>query len=156
MAMDIRKVKKLIELVKESGIAELEITEGEDAVRISLNTSAPSQPIPTYQVAPTGLTPNMEQQEIAKAEQEANTSTLLDEENVLISPMVGTFYLSPSPEAKPFIQVGDSVNEGDTLCVIEAMKMMNQILAHKSGTVSQILVENGEAVEFDQGLIVIE
>lgn len=147
MAMDIRKVRKLIELVKESGISELEITEGEDAVRICLNKSS-TQAIPTYHVAQTE--PEIAESCKPQPEQES------DDDNMLISPMVGTFYLSPSPEAKPFVQLGDKVNEGDTLCVIEAMKMMNQIIAHKSGTISKIFVESGDSVEFDQALMLID
>ncbi|ECC2037896.1 acetyl-CoA carboxylase biotin carboxyl carrier protein [Salmonella enterica] len=156
--MDIRKIKKLIELVEESGISELEISEGEESVRISRTTAnagfsvmqqayaAPmmQQPALSNAVAP-AATPAME----APAAAEISG-------HIVRSPMVGTFYRTPSPDAKAFIEVGQKVNVGDTLCIVEAMKMMNQIEADKAGTVKAILVESGQPVEFDEPLVVIE
>ncbi|MBP59565.1 MULTISPECIES: acetyl-CoA carboxylase biotin carboxyl carrier protein [Idiomarina] len=149
--MDIRKIKKLIELVEESGVAELEITEGEESVRINRYSAqpAPMQYAPQPQQAP----------QQAPASQPAASAEPASEEisgHVVRSPMVGTFYEAPSPDAKPFVTVGSRVNAGETLCIIEAMKMMNQIEADKSGVVKQILVDNEEPVEFDQPLFVIE
>lgn len=150
--MDIRKIKKLIELVEESGVAELEITEGEESVRINRYSAqpAPMQYAPQPQQAP---------QQAAPASQPAAPAEPASEEisgHVVRSPMVGTFYEAPSPDAKPFVTVGSRVNAGETLCIIEAMKMMNQIEADKSGVVKQILVDNEEPVEFDQPLFIIE
>ncbi|MGM0430372.1 MAG: acetyl-CoA carboxylase biotin carboxyl carrier protein [Pseudomonadota bacterium] len=152
--MDIRKIKKLIELVEESGVAELEITEGEESVRINRYSAqpAPMQYAPQPQQAP-------QQAPAAPASQTAASAEPASEEisgHVVRSPMVGTFYEAPSPDAKPFVTVGSRVNAGETLCIIEAMKMMNQIEADKSGVVKQILVDNEEPVEFDQPLFVIE
>ena len=150
--MDIRKIKKLIELVEESGVAELEITEGEESVRINRYSAqpAPVQYAPQPQQAP---------QQAAPATAQAAPAEPASEEvsgHVVRSPMVGTFYEAPSPDAKPFATVGSRVNAGDTLCIIEAMKMMNQIEADKSGVVKQILVDNEEPVEFEQPLFIIE
>jgi len=152
--MDIRKINKLIELVEESGVAELEITEGEESVRINRYSAqpAPMQYAPQPQQAP-------QQAPAAPASQPAASAEPASEEisgHVVRSPMVGTFYEAPSPDAKPFVTVGSRVNAGETLCIIEAMKMMNQIEADKSGVVKQILVDNEEPVEFDQPLFVIE
>ncbi|MGD8173550.1 acetyl-CoA carboxylase biotin carboxyl carrier protein [Vibrio sp. TRT 21S02] len=152
--MDIRKIKKLIELVEESGIAELEISEGEESVRISRNgvaaAAAPVQyaPAPVAAPAPTAAA--------APVAEAAAPAAAAPTGHQVLSPMVGTFYRSPSPDAKSFIEVGQSVNAGDTLCIVEAMKMMNQIEADKSGVVTAILVEDGQPVEFDQPLVVIE
>ena len=149
--MDIRKIKKLIELVEESGIAELEISEGEESVRISRNgTAVPAAPI-QYAAAPAPIAAPI----AAPAAEEASTPATPAGHQVL-SPMVGTFYRAPSPDAKSFIEVGQSVTAGETLCIVEAMKMMNQIEADKSGVVTAILVEDGQPVEFDQPLVVIE
>lgn len=153
--MDIRKIKKLIELVEESGIAELEITEGEESVRINRHSPAPAQQLhyaaPAPQHAPAAPAP-------APASSPTNDAPAAAEESghIVRSPMVGTFYESPAPGAKAFVQVGQQVNVGDTLCIVEAMKMMNQIEADASGTVKKILVENEAPVEFDQPLFVIE
>ncbi|MFS1701870.1 acetyl-CoA carboxylase biotin carboxyl carrier protein [Alteromonas sp. AMM-1] len=151
--MDIRKIKKLIELVEESGIAELEITEGEESVRIHRGSSHMPAPIhysaPMHapmHAAPVAPAPAP----VAEAEPAAPTG------HTVKSPMVGTFYRASSPTAKEFVQVGQSVNVGDTLCIVEAMKMMNQIESDKAGVVKAILVENQEAVEFDQPLFIIE
>jgi acetyl-CoA carboxylase biotin carboxyl carrier protein len=150
--MDIRKVKKLIELLDESGIAEIEITEGEDSVRISrYSQSAPAAPIAAapVAVAPVAAAPALAEAAVAAAEPE-------EEGYSVAAPMVGTFYASSSPGAAPYVQVGDRVNEGDTLCIIEAMKMMNQIEADVSGVIKSIRVQNGEPVEYGQTLIVID
>ena len=151
--MEIRKIKKLIELVEESGISELEISEGEESVRISrsmpaANYSAPVQNIQIPQPAPVVVAPTVE------AEVIADTNTING--TTIKSPMVGTFYRTPSPESKAFVEVGQSVNVGDVLCIVEAMKMMNQIESEKAGTIKAILVENGQPVEFDQPLFIIE
>ena len=151
--MDIRKVKKLIELLDESGIAEIEITEGEESVRISrYSQNAPAAPAPVAYAAPAAAAP------LAAAPQaaEAAPAEPEDEGFLVAAPMVGTFYAASSPGAAPYVQVGDRVNEGDTLCIIEAMKMMNQIDADVSGVVKSIRVQNGEAVEYGQTLIVID
>jgi acetyl-CoA carboxylase biotin carboxyl carrier protein len=152
--MDIRKVKKLIELLDESGIAEIEITEGEESVRISRYSQsapvAPAAPAPVATAAPAAAAP-------APAAAPVAAPAEPDEEGFLITaPMVGTFYAASSPGAAPYVQVGDRVNEGDTLCIIEAMKMMNQIEADVSGVVKSIRVQNGEPVEYGQTLIVID
>jgi acetyl-CoA carboxylase biotin carboxyl carrier protein len=153
--MDIRKIKKLIELVEESGIAELEISEGEESVRISRNSpvsAAPAAPV-QYAAAPAPVAAPAAPAPAAPA---AESAPAAPAGHQVLSPMVGTFYGSPSPDAKPFVKVGQSVNVGDTLCIVEAMKMMNQIEADKAGVVTAILVEDGQPVEFDQPLVVIE
>ena len=152
--MDIRKIKKLIELVEESGISELEISEGEESVRIS--RAAPAASFPVMQQA--YAAPMMQQPAQSNAavpSMEAPAAAEISG-HIVRSPMVGTFYRTPSPDAKAFIEVGQKVNVGDTLCIVEAMKMMNQIEADKSGTVKAILVESGQPVEFDEPLVVIE
>jgi|TARA_B100001057_G_C22645965_1_gene870099 acetyl-CoA carboxylase biotin carboxyl carrier protein len=150
--MDIRKIKKLIELVEESGIAELEIAEGEESVRISRNGTAAPAPI-QYAAAPM---PAPTAAPVAAAAEAPAAAPAVPAGHHVLSPMVGTFYRSPSPEAKSFVEVGQTVSAGDTLCIVEAMKMMNQIEADKSGVVTAILVEDGQPVEFDQPLVVIE
>lgn len=154
--MDIRKIKKLIELVEESGITELEVAEEEGTVRISraapavapaaVQYVAAPQQAPVSAAAPTASVPA---QEVSSVSSEVSGHAVL-------SPMVGTFYRSPSPEAKPFIEVGKQVKVGDALCIVEAMKMMNRIESDKAGVVKAILVNDGEAVEFDQKLVIIE
>lgn len=153
MPMDIRKIKKLIELVEESGIAELEIAEGEESVRISryptnMPVAAPafSYGAPAAAPAPVAAAP--------AAAAEAKPAAI--EGHVVRSPMVGTFYRAPSPGAANFIEEGSTVSVGDALCIVEAMKMMNQIEADKAGVVKKILVENGQPVEFDEPLFIIE
>ena len=147
--MDIRKVKKLMELLEESGMAEIEIKEGEESVKISRygKSPAPSHSF-VQQQAPTSL-PSV-----------AQTPLIPDEPSTigksLTSPMVGTYYSAPSPTAKPFATVGQQVNKGDTIGIVEAMKIMNQIEAEHSGTVVEILVKDGEAVEFGQPLIIVQ
>ncbi|MGF7432403.1 MULTISPECIES: acetyl-CoA carboxylase biotin carboxyl carrier protein [Pasteurellaceae] len=152
--MDIRKIKKLIELVEESGIMELEISEGEESVRISRG-SAPS----SVQYTLPATTPAPVVAPVAQAPVMAVVAPTVAEElsgHVIRSPMVGTFYRSPSPEAKVFVEVGQAVKVGDALCIVEAMKMMNRIEADKAGIVKTILVNDGDAVEFDEPLIIIE
>lgn len=147
--MDIRKVKKLIEIIEESDIAEIEITEGEEAIRISRYSATITTPVIAPSPPPTVAT-----SATATTSQPATKETL--DENAVKSPMVGTFYRSPSPGAPQFVEVGQSVNQGDTLCIIEAMKILNQIEADKSGTITKILVENAEPVEYDQLLFIVE
>ncbi len=147
--MDIRKIKKLIELIEESDIAEIEISEGEESLRISrYSPSAPvtAAPISTVAAAPLA-TPATTTFEPALESPSGHT---------VKSPMVGTFYRSASPGAPTFVEVGQKVSEGETLCIIEAMKILNQIEADKSGIIKQILVENAEPVEYDQPLFIIE
>ncbi|HAS6307887.1 TPA: acetyl-CoA carboxylase biotin carboxyl carrier protein [Vibrio vulnificus] len=154
--MDIRKIKKLIELVEESGIAELEISEGEESVRISRHGQMMAAPAPVhYAAAPVAQPAPVAAAPVATAEA-APAAAAVPAGHQVLSPMVGTFYRSPSPDAKAFIEVGQSVTAGQTLCIVEAMKMMNQIEADKSGVVTAILVEDGQPVEFDQPLVVIE
>ena len=151
--MDIRKVKKLIELLEESGIAEIEICEGEDSVKISRFGSNVAAPVPLA-IAPVGAAP-------AAAAAAAPPSALAiaeaeEDGHVVPAPMVGTFYDAPSPGSAPFVQVGDRVSIGDALCIIEAMKMMNQIEAEVAGTIKSIRVQNGDPVEYGQILFVID
>jgi acetyl-CoA carboxylase biotin carboxyl carrier protein len=159
--MDIRKVKKLIELLEESGIAELEITEGEESVRISrygnqaLAQVVHAAPAPTSQAAPVASAPVSASAPSAQG-QGAPAAAAPIAENVVTAPMVGTYYASPAPGAKAFVDIGTEVQVGTTLCIIEAMKMMNQIESDKAGRVTAILVKNGEPVEFGQPLFVIE
>ena len=153
--MDIRKVKKLIELLEESGIAEIEIQEGEESVRISrYSQHVPAAPAPApVAAAPVAAAPAPAAEPAAPAEDSGND---VIEGHVVKSPMVGAFYRAPSPGAAPFVDVGQSVKVGDTLCIIEAMKLLNQIEADKAGVIKAILVENGQPVEYDQPLFVIE
>jgi acetyl-CoA carboxylase biotin carboxyl carrier protein len=149
--MDIRKIKKLIELLEESGIAELEIKEGEESVRISRQSAAVQTMAPQMQMmAPPQAAPVAVPAVPAAAAAEAEIG------HQVKSPMVGTFYSAASPTSGPFVVQGQQVNSGDTLCIIEAMKMMNQIEADKSGKIKAILVEDGSPVEFDQVLFIIE
>lgn len=152
--MDIRKIKKLIELLEDSGIAEIEIHEGEESVRISR--------YPAGQMAPMQMMPMMQNMAMPAAPAAAPVAAApvaeaaIPKGHTVTSPMVGTFYRCASPGAKAFVEVGQQVSAGDTLCIIEAMKMLNQIEADKSGKISAILVENGQPVEFGQPLFVIE
>jgi acetyl-CoA carboxylase biotin carboxyl carrier protein len=150
--MDIRKVKKLIELLEESGIAEIEISEGEDSVRISRfgsNVAAPVAVAMPPAAAPAAATAGAPASALAMAEAE-------EDGHVVPAPMVGTFYNAPSPGSAPFVQVGDRVSIGDALCIIEAMKMMNQIEAEVAGAIKSIRVQNGDPVEYGQILFVID
>jgi acetyl-CoA carboxylase biotin carboxyl carrier protein len=151
--MDLRKLKTLIELVEGSGIAELEISEGEERVRITRTIAAPQQVVAAPQIvaaAPVAAAPAA-----APAAPAAAAAPAAPEGHVVKSPMVGTFYRSPSPGAKSFVDVGQTVNKGDTLCIIEAMKLLNEIDADQSGVIKAILVENGQPVEYGQPLFVI-
>jgi len=151
--MDIRKVKKLIELLDESGIAEIEITEGEESVRISRyaqHVAAAVAPMAAPIAAPAAVAPS------AAPAAAAPVAEVEDDGYEVTSPMVGTYYAASSPGAASYVQVGDRVNEGDTLCIIEAMKMMNQIETDVSGVVKSIRLQNGEPVEFGQVLFVID
>ncbi|WP_097459030.1 acetyl-CoA carboxylase biotin carboxyl carrier protein [Mangrovitalea sediminis] len=149
--MDIRKVKKLIELLEESDVEELEIKEGDDAVRITRRRQPDAYTAPATVVAAPApaAAPAQPATEAGKPAEDKPKGHLMR------SPMVGTFYRSPSPTAPAFVEVGQTVKEGDVLCIVEAMKMMNQIEADKSGTIAEILVDNGQPVEFDQPLLVI-
>ena len=149
--MDIRKVKKLMELLEQSGMAEIEIKEGEESVKISRYGNSPLM-APTVSQQPAAM---------VTTSQVESTTTATDKgaevsDDLISSPMVGTYYSAPSPSAKPFVTVGQHVNKGDTVGIIEAMKIMNQIETDHSGTVVEILVKDGEAVEFGQALIVIQ
>ena len=152
--MDIRKIKKLIELVEESGIAELEITEGEESVRINRHSSAPMAAPVHYAAAPAAAPVAAPAAAPVAAEESAAPAVASGHQ--VKSPMVGTFYRASSPDAASYVEVGDTVSVGDTLCIVEAMKMMNQIEADKAGVVKAILVDNEEPVEFDQPLFIIE
>jgi acetyl-CoA carboxylase biotin carboxyl carrier protein len=157
--MDIRKVKKLIELLEESGINELEIKEGEESVRISRHGSGPAYAsMPMQFSAPQQMMAAPQPMAASKEVVSSNAAAASEADHnghVVRSPMVGTFYRSPSPSSPMFVEVGHRVKEGDVLCIIEAMKMMNQITADKGGTIEAILIENGQPVEFDQGLFTI-
>ncbi|WP_312198124.1 acetyl-CoA carboxylase biotin carboxyl carrier protein [Stutzerimonas balearica] len=151
--MDIRKVKKLIELLEESGIDELEIHEGEESVRISRHSKQMAVQQPVYAPAPAPVAAPAHAAAPAAGESAPAAPKLNG--TVVRSPMVGTFYRASSPEAKPFVDVGQTVKKGDILCIVEAMKMMNHIEAETSGTIESVLVENGHPVEFDQPLFTI-
>ncbi len=153
--MDLRKIKKLMELLEESGIAEIEVKEGEESIKLSRNVTTTSMPVQQMiqQPMPTGQAPAISAPSEAP---KAPENPKVEKKNTINSPMVGTFYASSSPEAKPFVTVGQSVKKGDTLCILEAMKMMNQVQAESDGKITEILVDNAEPVEFDQPLFVIE
>ena len=155
--MDLRKIKKLMELLEESGIAEIEVKEGEESIKLSRNISSSTNmqaPQIIQQPAQPSQPPNNQQ----ASDMGANAVDNLKKEkrNTVNSPMVGTFYASASPESKPFVTIGQSVKKGDTLCILEAMKMMNQVQAESDGKIVEILVDNAEPVEFDQPLFVLE
>ena len=152
--MDLRKLKKLIDLVEESGIAEIEVTEGEEKVRITRTTAATA---PVYAApAPAAAAPVAAPAAAPAAAAPAAAPAARDLSNAQKSPMVGTFYRAPGPNAAAFVEVGQQVKAGDTLCIIEAMKLMNEIEAEKSGVVKEILVENGTPVEYGEPLFIIE
>ena len=153
--MDMRKIRKLIELIKETGIAEIEIREGEESVRISRDSAHPPQPM-YYAPPPQMMQPAAPVTASAPITIAEEPAVKVADKASVKAPMVGTVYLAPSPGAKPFIQVGQTIKSGDTLCLIEAMKMFNQIEADRSGTITAILVESGTPVEFNQPLVVIE
>ena len=153
--MDLRKLKKLIDLVEESGISELELTEGEESVRISRQGQVVQQP--QQYTIPQQLTPAVQNQAPTTATASAEAEDIVqDTGHALTSPMVGTFYRSSSPEADPYVEVGSSVKKGDTLCIIEAMKLLNEIEADRDGIVKKIMVENAQPVEFGEPLFIIE
>ena len=151
--MDLRKLKKLIDLVEESGIAEIEVTEGEDKVRVTRTYAAPAAtyaaPAPTYAAAPVAAAP------VAAIVSEA-AAPVVAAANALKSPMVGTFYRSASPTSASFVEEGQTVKVGDTLCIIEAMKLMNEIEADRTGVVKKILISDGQPVEYGEPLFIIE
>lgn len=157
--MDLRKLKKLIDLVEESGIAEIEVTEGEEKVRITRSVAAPAVQT-VYAAAPQMAAPAPAPQaapvQAAAAPVAAAAPAARDLSSAQKSPMVGTFYRAPSPTSPAFVEVGQTVKEGQTLCIIEAMKLMNEIEAEKSGVIKEILVENGTPVEFGEPLFIIE
>jgi acetyl-CoA carboxylase biotin carboxyl carrier protein len=148
--MDLRKLKKLIDLVQESGIAELEITEGEEKVKIVKGGAVTVASVQPVAVAAAPVAAAAVPAAAAATEPEPG-----QEGHVVKAPMVGTFYRSPSPDAKPFVEVGQAVKEGDTICIVEAMKLMNEIEADASGVVKAILVENGQPVEYGQPLFIL-
>tara|TARA_B110000879_G_C11129527_1_gene495382 strand:+ start:459 stop:917 length:459 start_codon:yes stop_codon:yes gene_type:complete len=152
--MDIRKIKKLIDLIEASGISEIEIKEGEEFVRLSRYPTAMPVGMPVQNVAPAPVAmPTIDGLSTSAAD--AGLVTVVSG-HVLKSPMVGTFYASASPESEPFAKIGQKVNVGDTLCLIEAMKMFNEIEADKAGVIKDILLENGQVAEYDQPLFIIE
>ncbi|MFQ6333799.1 acetyl-CoA carboxylase biotin carboxyl carrier protein [Methylophilus sp. 3sh_L] len=151
--MDLRKLKKLIDLVEESGISELELTEGEEKVRISRAMAPGAAPVTQYVAAPAPVAAPAAAAPAASAPAAAAAEVL--EGKVVKSPMVGTFYRASSPDAKPFVDVGSSVNTGDTLCIIEAMKLLNEIESEFSGTIKKVFVENGQPVEYGEPLFLI-
>ena len=152
--MDLRKLKKLIDLVEESGISELELTEGEESVRISRQAQVVQQP--QQYTLPQQPTPAVQNQ-VPTPTASADTEVVVQETgHALTSPMVGTFYRSSSPEADPYVDVGSSVKKGDTLCIIEAMKLLNEIEADRDGIIKKIMVENAQPVEFGEPLFIIE
>ena len=162
MPTDIRKIKKLIELLESSGIAEIEIKEGEDSVRISRHpqgSAAMAMPSPPLWAAPYGFAPAMPSPAPVAAPvapAEAETAVEAIRGHILRSPIVGTFYRSAAPGSRPFVEIGQPVKVGDPVCIIEAMKMFNQIEADSAGTITHILAENGQPIEYDQPLLVIE
>lgn len=154
--MDIRKIKKLIELLEETGISEIEIKEGEESLRLSRYSHHVEPPQAKY-VAPSTHISMPTPASVASTETQPLTATATPTSgHKVYAPMVGTIYMSPSPEASPFVTVGKAVNAGDTLCIIEAMKMFNEIEADRNGVITAILVANGDPVEYDQPLFVIE
>lgn len=152
--MDLRKLKTLIDLVSESNVSELEITEAEGKVRIVKSAPVVAAAPITYSMAPAPVAPTVVP--AVEAASAAPAAAAAPVGHTVKSPMVGTFYRASSPGAKPFVEVGDTIKEGETICIVEAMKILNEIEADKSGTVTQILVDNGQAVEYGQPLYVIE
>ena len=154
--MDLRKIKRLMELLEESGIAEIEVKEGEESIKLSRNTQAVQNiinpPVETNQT----ITAIDNVKDTAVTDDKKDKSKELPDGDIITSPMVGTFYRSASPESKPFVEKGQKVSKGDTLCILEAMKMMNQVNAETGGTIIDILVDDAEPVEFGQPLFVIK
>ena len=153
--MDLRKIKKLMELLEESGIAEIEVKEGEESIKLSRNITSSAAPLQQMVQQPM-MVPQQQATQTASQVENKKDDSLNQNRNTVNSPMVGTFYASASPESKPFVTVGQSVKKGDTLCILEAMKMMNQVQAESDGKILEILIDNAEPVEFDQPLFVIE
>jgi acetyl-CoA carboxylase biotin carboxyl carrier protein len=151
--MDLRKLKKLIDLVEESGISELELTEGEEKVKISRNVMAPSKP--QFIQAQPQIVQNPEISNTLQTIKPENEMPSASEVTTIDSPMVGSFYRAASPDASPFVEVGSSVKKGDTLCIIEAMKLLNEIESEHEGVIKKILIENGQPVEFGEPLFII-
>ena len=155
--MDLRKIKKLMELLEESGIAEIEVKEGEESIKLSRNiSSTTNMQVPQIIQQPVQTSQPPTNQQTSDIGTDAVDNLKKEKRNTVNSPMVGTFYASASPESKPFVTIGQSVKKGDTLCILEAMKMMNQVQAESDGKIVEILVDNAEPVEFDQPLFVLE
>ncbi|WP_382328283.1 acetyl-CoA carboxylase biotin carboxyl carrier protein [Hydrogenophaga sp. UC242_50] len=154
--MDLRKLKTLIDLVSESNVSELEITEAEGKVRIVKSAPVVAAAPVTYSMAPAPVSPPLVPAVDVTPAAPVATAPAAPAGHTVKSPMVGTFYRASSPGAKPFVEIGDTIKEGETICIVEAMKILNEIEADKSGTVTQILVENGQAVEYGQPMYVIE
>ena len=153
--MDLRKIKKLMELLEESGIAEIEVKEGEESIKLSRNTQAVQNiinPAETNQI----ITATDNVRDTTLTDDKKDKSKELPDGDIITSPMVGTFYRAASPDSKPFVEKGQKVSKGDTLCILEAMKMMNQVNAETGGTIIDILVDDAEPVEFGQPLFVIK
>ncbi len=151
--MDLRKIKKLMELLEESGIAEIEVKEGEESIRLS-RSSKNTQPINQQIATENTQVHNVEKSELTETKNDIDKP--IPEGDSIKSPMVGTFYRAASPDSKPFVEKGKKVNKGDTVCILEAMKMMNQVTAEKDGVIVDILVEDAEPVEFGQTLFIIK
>ena len=154
--MDLRKIKKLMELLEESGIAEIEVKEGEESIKLSRNTQAVQNIINPPAETNQTITATDNVKDAAVTDDKKDKSKELPDGDIITSPMVGTFYRSASPESKPFVEKGQKVSKGDTLCILEAMKMMNQVNAETGGTIIDILVDDAEPVEFGQPLFVIK
>ena len=155
--MDLRKIKKLMELLEESGIAEIEVKEGEESIKLSRNiSSSTNMQVPQIIQQPVQTSQPPANRQAADMGVNAIDDLKKEKRNTVNSPMVGTFYASASPESKPFVTIGQSVKKGDTICILEAMKMMNQVQAESDGKIVEILVDNAEPVEFDQPLFVLE
>ena len=154
--MDLRKIKKLMELLEESGIAEIEVKEGEESIKLSRNTQAVQNIINPPAETNQTITAIDNVKDTAVTDDEKDKSRELPDGDIITSPMVGTFYRAASPESKPFVEKGQKVSKGDTLCILEAMKMMNQVNAETGGTIIDILVDDAEPVEFGQPLFVIK
>ena len=153
--MDLRKIKKLMELLEESGIAEIEVKEGEESIKLSRNITSSAAPLQQMVQQPM-MAPQQQATQAASQVENKKDGSSNQNRNTVNSPMVGTFYASASPESKPFVTVGQSVKKGDTLCILEAMKMMNEIKSDFDGKILSIEVEDGQPVEFGQTIIVIE
>ena len=153
--MDLRKIKKLMELLEESGIAEIEVKEGEESIKLSRNITSSTVPLQQMVQQPM-MAPQQQATQAPSQVENKKDGSSNQNRNTVNSPMVGTFYASASPESKPFVTVGQSVKKGDTLCILEAMKMMNQVQAESDGKILEILIDNAEPVEFDQPLFVVE